>query len=112
VNGQVSGTIPDFAIIGSGVSGGRMACELTGAGARCLLLEAGSWFDASSFPGNELDASARLYWGGGIEHSADGTLGFLRSKCDGPEPLDAQSYRVGVVVEDAGRPVLETTLER
>ena len=77
------GAIPDFAIIGSGVSGGRMACELTAAGARCLLLEAGSWFDASSDPGNELDASARMYWGGGVELSADGALGFLRGKCVG-----------------------------
>jgi choline dehydrogenase-like flavoprotein len=75
--------IPDFAIIGSGVSGGRMACELTAAGANCLLLEAGSWFDASSFPGNEMDASARMFWGGGIELSADGALGFLRGKCVG-----------------------------
>jgi choline dehydrogenase-like flavoprotein len=78
-----SGPIPDFAIIGSGVSGGRMAYELTAAGARCLLLEAGRWFDASSFPGNEMDASARMYWGGGIELSTDGTLGFLRGKCVG-----------------------------
>ena len=50
---------------------------------RCLLLEAGSWFDASSDPGDEMDASARMYWGGGIELSADGALGFLRRKCVG-----------------------------
>ena len=78
-----AGAIPDFAIIGSGASGGRMACELTDAGARCLLLEAGSWFDALGSPGNELDASARMYWGGGIELSADGALGLLRGKCVG-----------------------------
>jgi choline dehydrogenase-like flavoprotein len=83
MNDRDSGAIPDFAIIGSGVSGGRIAYELTAAGARCLLLEAGSWFDASSYPGNEMDASARMYWGGGIELSADGALGFLRGKCVG-----------------------------
>ena len=31
---------------------------------------------------------------------------------DGPGPLDVLSYRVGVAVEDAGRPVLETAMER
>jgi choline dehydrogenase-like flavoprotein len=75
--------IADFAIIGSGASGGRIACELTDAGASCVLLEAGDWFDATSYPGNELDASARMFWGGGIERSADGELGFLRGKCVG-----------------------------
>ncbi len=83
MSGRDAGAMPDFAIIGSGVSGGRIAYELTAAGAHCLLLEAGSWFDASSFPGNEMDALARMYWGGGIELSADGALGFLRGKCVG-----------------------------
>ena len=30
----------------------------------------------------------------------------------GPGPLDVLSYRVGVAVEDVGRPALETTLGR
>ncbi|MGE0616278.1 MAG: GMC family oxidoreductase N-terminal domain-containing protein [Bacteriovoracia bacterium] len=73
----------DFAIVGSGVSGGRIAYELTRAGARCVLLEAGRAFDRKTFPRNEMLYSSQLFWGGGIEVSADGRLGFLRAKCVG-----------------------------
>jgi choline dehydrogenase-like flavoprotein len=73
----------DFVIIGSGVSGGRMAFELTQGGARCLMLEAGREFSADTFPDNELDAADQMFWGGGIELSADGKLGFLRARCLG-----------------------------
>lgn len=73
----------DFVIIGSGVSGGRIAQELTEGGARCLLLEAGREFDAKTFPSEEIDYSTQLFWGGGLEVSADGRMGFLRAKCLG-----------------------------
>lgn len=73
----------DFAIIGSGVSGGRIAYELTAAGAQCVLLEAGREFGAKTFPGNEMDYSTQMFWGGGLEMSADGHVGFLRAKCLG-----------------------------
>jgi choline dehydrogenase-like flavoprotein len=73
----------DFVIIGSGVSGGRMADELTAGGASCLLLEAGKAFDRRSFPPNEYRASSGLFWGGGIEVSKDARFGFLRGKCLG-----------------------------
>ena len=73
----------DFVIIGSGVSGGRMAHELTSAGAKCILLEAGREFSRKTFPDNEMDYSTQLFWGGGIEISSDGHLGFLRAKCLG-----------------------------
>lgn len=73
----------DFVIIGSGVSGGRVAAELTRAGARCLLLEAGREFNAKTFPGNEMDYSTQMFWGGGLEVTADGRLGLLRGKCLG-----------------------------
>ena len=73
----------DVVIIGSGVSGGRIAYELTRAGARCLLLEAGREFGAKTFPSQEIDYSSQLFWGGGLEISADGRLGFLRAKCVG-----------------------------
>ena len=33
-------------------------------------------------------------------------------RTSGPGPLDVLSYRVGVAVEDVGRPVLETAMER
>src|SRR4051794_1114439 len=73
----------DFIIIGSGVSGGRVAYNLTVAGAKCLLLEAGKEYSAATFPKNELDYSSRLFWGGGLEVSQDGRLGFLRARCLG-----------------------------
>src|SRR6185437_863259 len=75
--------IYDFAIIGSGVSGGRIAYEMTEAGARCVLIEAGKEYSAKTFPREEMDASTQLFWGGGLEVSADGTLGFLRAKTVG-----------------------------
>lgn len=73
----------DFVIIGSGVSGGRIAFELTQGGAKCLLLEAGNEFNAKTFPNNELDYSTQMFWGGGLEITADGTIGLLRAKCLG-----------------------------
>ncbi len=72
--------IYDFIIVGSGVSGGRVAFELTKSGARCLLLEAGREFDRTSFPDNERDGAAKLFWGGGLELSSDGRLLLLRAK--------------------------------
>ena len=73
----------DFIIIGSGVSGGRIAWELTRGGAKCLMLEAGKEYGAKTFPAHEMDASTQLFWGGGLEVSADGRLGFLRARCVG-----------------------------
>jgi len=70
----------DFIIIGSGVSGGRIAYDLTRSGAKCLLLEAGREFNAQTFPNNELDYSTQLFWGGGLEISTDGRIGFLRAR--------------------------------
>lgn len=73
----------DFIIIGSGTSGGVLAYYLTKAGAKCLLLEAGKAFTAQTFPNNELDYSAQLFWNGGMEFNSDVTLAFLRGKCLG-----------------------------
>ena len=73
----------DFAIIGSGVSGGRIACDLTRAGARCVLIEAGREFGAQTFPREEIDSSTQLFWGGGLEISKDGRMGLLRARCVG-----------------------------
>lgn len=73
----------DFAIVGSGVSGGRIAEELTSGGARCVLIEAGKKFDRHSFPPNEMASSTKMFWGGGIEISKDARFGFLRGKCLG-----------------------------
>ncbi|MEW5724699.1 MAG: GMC family oxidoreductase [Thermodesulfobacteriota bacterium] len=73
----------DFAIVGSGASGGRVAYDLTAAGARCVLVEAGRAFEAATFPGRELDYTAQMFWAGGLEITSDGRLGLLRGKCLG-----------------------------
>lgn len=73
----------DFIIIGSGTSGGVLAYYLTQAGAKCLLLEAGKAFSAETFPDNEMDYSAQLFWNGGMEFNSDVTIALLRGKCVG-----------------------------
>jgi choline dehydrogenase-like flavoprotein len=61
----------DYIVIGSGSAGGVLAYNLTRAGASCLLLEAGKHFRKDTFPRQEADASAQLYWGGGQRFSQD-----------------------------------------
>jgi choline dehydrogenase-like flavoprotein len=73
----------DYVIVGSGVSGGRIAYELQRAGARCLLLEAGKAYDRRSFPADEMGYTTQMYWSGGIEVTKDGTIGMMRGKCLG-----------------------------
>jgi len=73
----------DFIIIGSGVSGGRIAHELTSGGAKCALLEAGREFGAKTFPLGEINYMNQLFWRGGLELNADASLCFLRGKCLG-----------------------------
>jgi len=48
-----------------------------------VLLEAGKFFRKETFPRNEADASAQLYWGGGIEFDADAHMAFLRARVVG-----------------------------
>jgi len=70
----------DVVIIGSGCSGSFVAWKLTKAGFNCLLLEAGSYFHAETYPRKELDSNSRLYWGGGIELNTEANIGILRPK--------------------------------
>lgn len=70
----------DVVIIGSGCSGSFIAWKLTKAGLRCLLLEAGSYFHAKTYPRKELDSNSKLYWGGGIELNNEASIGILRPK--------------------------------
>lgn len=70
----------DYVIIGSGPSGSVLAWELTRAGARCLMLEAGQEYAPGDFPRHELYANTRLMWNGGMDASADASLLFLRGK--------------------------------
>ncbi len=73
----------DCVIVGSGTSGGVIAYYLTAGGMRCLLLEAGDAYGAGTFPENDMDGSARLFWGGGLELGATAEMAFLRARCLG-----------------------------
>lgn len=73
----------DYIVIGSGAAGGVVARNLQDAGADVLLLEAGRRFDKHTFPVNEADAAAQLYWGGGLELTRDASMGFLRARAVG-----------------------------
>ncbi len=73
----------DFIIVGAGTAGGVLAYNLTKSGAKCLLIEAGKYLTKETFPDTEADASAQMYWGGGIELSQDARMAFLRGKLVG-----------------------------
>jgi choline dehydrogenase-like flavoprotein len=73
----------DAVIVGAGVSGSFIADELTQAGMRCALLEAGKYFRRDGYPRREIDGNAQLYWGGGIELTKDAGIGLLRPKAVG-----------------------------
>lgn len=73
----------DYIIIGAGTAGGVLSYNLSKSGAKCLLIEAGKHFTKETFPTTEADASAQLYWGGGIEFSNDAQMAFLRGKLVG-----------------------------
>ena len=73
----------DYIIVGAGTAGGILSYSLTKAGANCLLIEAGQHFTKETFPEAEADASAQMYWGGGIEFSHNAKMAFLRGKLVG-----------------------------
>lgn len=73
----------DVIVVGSGTSGCVAAYRVQKAGAKCLLLEAGRRFSAETFPRNEMDYTAQLFWGGGVDFGAGGKLAYLRGKCVG-----------------------------
>ena len=73
----------DMIIVGSGVSGSFIAHELTRANMKCLLLEAGKFFDKTTYPKKEIDATSQLFWSGGLELNHTAEIAFLRPKCVG-----------------------------
>ncbi len=75
--------IHDYIIVGAGISGPFIAHELCRAGASCLMIEAGKQFTRRTYPRNDLDGTAQLYWSGGLELGRDARLVFLRPKVVG-----------------------------
>lgn len=73
----------DYIVIGSGAAGGVVAHNLQANGADVLLIEAGKHFRKDTFPLNEADVAAQLYWGGGMEFNKDASMGFLRARMVG-----------------------------
>ncbi|MGW9631365.1 FAD-dependent oxidoreductase [Agromyces sp. NPDC055520] len=73
----------DVIIVGAGTSGLNLARDLAAGGQRCLILEAGGRYDRTSYPRTEVDGSAQLFWGGGVELNADASLAILRPKVVG-----------------------------
>lgn len=73
----------DYIVIGSGAAGGVVAHNLQKNGADVLLIEAGKHYRKDTFPLNEADISAQLYWGGGMEFNKDASMGFLRARMVG-----------------------------
>ena len=70
----------DYVVVGSGPGGAVVAHRLQEGGADVLLIEAGRRLTKETFPRNEADVSAQLYWGGGLELTRDASMGFLRAK--------------------------------
>lgn len=73
----------DAVIIGAGTSGLNVARELSRAGMRVLGFEAGARYSRTTYPRTEVDASAQLYWGGGVELTTDAAIAILRPKVVG-----------------------------
>lgn len=75
--------IRDTIIIGAGISGPFIAHGLCQKGVDCLMIEAGNQYSRQTYPRNDLDGTAQLYWAGGLELSTDARIAFLRPKVVG-----------------------------
>ncbi|WP_212753548.1 GMC family oxidoreductase N-terminal domain-containing protein [Enemella dayhoffiae] len=73
----------DVIVVGAGTSGLNLARDLAVGGLDVLALEAGARHSRASYPRDELMGSVSLFWGGGVELTADAALGLLRPKVVG-----------------------------
>jgi choline dehydrogenase-like flavoprotein len=76
----VSTRLYDYIIIGSGAGGAPLARYLCAAGHSVLMLEAGQRWQADEYPADEMTASARLMWNGGMDTTRDAGFVLLRGK--------------------------------
>jgi choline dehydrogenase-like flavoprotein len=67
----------DVCVLGSGAGGSVIAAELQARGLSVLVLEAGGYFNEGDFNQLELWAFQNLYWRGGYNATADGTVAML-----------------------------------
>lgn len=82
----VQGTLrleADVAIIGSGAGGAVAAYELSKAGKRVVVLEAGKHVRPEDFTQREIDTLERVYVDGGGQVSASGAVNVLQGACIG-----------------------------
>ena len=73
----------DVVIIGSGASGAVMAYELTRAGAKVVVLEAGPYIKSTEFQEHVPTALETLYADHGNQVNTTGDLAILQGKCVG-----------------------------
>ena len=73
----------DVVIVGSGAGGGVIAAELTKAGLKVVVLEAGGYFNEADFNQSELWAYQNLYWRGGPNATGDMNISIQAGGCLG-----------------------------
>ena len=94
--------IYDYIVIGSGPGGGVVGYQLHKAGADVAILEAGNFFRKDTFPTNEADISAQLYWGGGIEFNKNAKMAFLRARVvGGTRKIRCLQFDVGLLAQES-----------
>ncbi|MGD0949864.1 MAG: GMC family oxidoreductase [Candidatus Binatia bacterium] len=81
----------DVIVVGSGPSGSVIANELTRAGVKCLMLEAGKYYPRDTLTRPEIDYYSQIYWSGGMELDTSCKNGIMRGKAVGGGTLAYQA---------------------